>query len=550
MIGYTLTGLAVLGVLLLLINPTLLPSLELSRWTRRIPLIVAVILAGLLPLLLIPGLWYETRLRNYMPIGVPAMQGSLSPVALRALLIWVILALLLPFVVYVIPPVLRAILVDDEPTLVARIDALSQRVNEMDGSAPVNNAFAGLIAVLNSQLWTSQQTQIDQMIYDLQLISNANPHNNSMLIQSAISQLQVLHETTNSAYRAEIISNIRERLQLAITIASNQVQPSEPLEQQCRDQWQAAYEDQSVVVDPACYNFLVITLLTDLGQMENLQMPIRTRAGVLAEVRQLATDPSLLPVPRAQIESNIAALENRLPVPPTLLLLNWSYLVFWFTAVSLTSLFCTICASSAMEKRIGWLDPHVPQPIFCDLNLMTNVVEWELTKREFVGKPQWLQIERNSIGGLDLVGLIGVDSSPGESDNSSTTEIHKTKYQIVSDMWANITAIKALTSDTSMSFQTGQETDIVFDNSVNEIHNSEQVARQKEVEIARYVVRTYFSEGELQELCLDLQLEYEDLAGNSRIAKARELVLLMYRHNRGTELMNKLRELRPGLEIW
>ncbi|HUM71475.1 MAG TPA: hypothetical protein PLK31_21815, partial [Chloroflexota bacterium] len=445
-IGRGLTVLAVAGIVILLLFPTILPSLELGRWTRWLPLIIAVILAGLLPLLLIPGLWYPTRIRNHLAQVAPNLTGSASPAALRALFIWGILALLLPIVLYVTPPLLGE--VNDAifhrspaPTLVARIDVVSQRMNELDESAPVNNAFAGLTAVLNTQLRACEKTQIDQMIADLQAIAAASPHGNLLLINSATNQLHRIREMADISCRQDMIENVSTTLQPIISANAIQPLPSNMTLQQCRVQWQAANEGQNVVVDPTCYNFMLAAILTDLGRINDTQMPIRNRAGILAEARLLATDPNLLPGVQSQIAGNIATLEKSLPGTASAPLLNLRYLVFWFTAVSLTSLLCTICAFKVLDQRIEWLDPHVPRPIFTSIAGMTRVAVWEanhsLEIGPFINNIQWTRAVRNEVGGIDLVGFF---RDPPEllPDGTLNSLVRAQRYGVSTDMWCRI----------------------------------------------------------------------------------------------------------------
>ncbi len=446
LIGCALTLLAGVGIVILRVDLTILPDLELNRWTRWLPLLIAVVLVGLLPLWLIPGLWYETRLRKYMTDVVPAMKDSLSPAALRTVLIWGILALLLPFVIYVIPPLLRQLVNVDfgpRPTLVEQIDTVSGQIDQLPESAPVTNAFVGLTAVLNTQLRACEKTQIDQMIADLQAIASTSPHGNLLLVTRTSDVLSVIRETADDACRNQLIQKVRSTLQPVVNETNPYPLSNNLTLQQCRDQWQAANDGQNVVVDPACYNFLLLTLLGDLGRIENSQAPIWNRAGILAEVRQLVADPNLLPGPRAQIASHIATLENSLQASaePSEPWLNWRYLVFWFTAVSLTALLSSICAFQTLNQRIDWLDPHVPRPIFTSVANMTRVAVWEakhaLEIDGYEHRIQWTRAIRNEVGGIDLVGFF---RDPPEllSDGTMSNLVRAQRYGVSTDMWCHI----------------------------------------------------------------------------------------------------------------
>lgn len=63
----------------------------------------------------------------------------------------------------------------------------------------------------------------------------------------------------------------------------------------------------------------------------------------------------------------------------------------------------------------------------------------------------------------------------------------------------------------------------------------------------RKVLAVYFSEQEIRDLCFELSVDYEDLGGEGKSAKARELTLLLERHGRLLDLEQMCRELRPAL---
>jgi Effector-associated domain 7/GRAM domain len=65
----------------------------------------------------------------------------------------------------------------------------------------------------------------------------------------------------------------------------------------------------------------------------------------------------------------------------------------------------------------------------------------------------------------------------------------------------------------------------------------------------RKKIATHFSDDEIKTLCFDLGIEYENLAGDGREAKARELVIHCERTGRIPRLVDKCQELRPNV-IW
>jgi DNA-binding NtrC family response regulator len=63
----------------------------------------------------------------------------------------------------------------------------------------------------------------------------------------------------------------------------------------------------------------------------------------------------------------------------------------------------------------------------------------------------------------------------------------------------------------------------------------------------RRILDTRFAEGELRTLCYDLDLDYDDLPGDRKADKARELVRHLERHDRISELVEIGKELRPDV---
>jgi hypothetical protein len=62
----------------------------------------------------------------------------------------------------------------------------------------------------------------------------------------------------------------------------------------------------------------------------------------------------------------------------------------------------------------------------------------------------------------------------------------------------------------------------------------------------RDVLTTYFSNSELQSLAFDLDIDYDDLPGNTKSAKARELIVYLDRRGRLDELVRLVRIQRPN----
>jgi len=70
---------------------------------------------------------------------------------------------------------------------------------------------------------------------------------------------------------------------------------------------------------------------------------------------------------------------------------------------------------------------------------------------------------------------------------------------------------------------------------------------KKRLDPMYYLVDMLYNQEELRMLCIDLEVGFDDLSGQTKQAKARELVLWMNRWGRFSELLNKVQEDRPKI---
>jgi hypothetical protein len=71
--------------------------------------------------------------------------------------------------------------------------------------------------------------------------------------------------------------------------------------------------------------------------------------------------------------------------------------------------------------------------------------------------------------------------------------------------------------------------------------------RSKHLGKLRKILAERFSEDELRTFCFDLNVDYEDLPGEGKAAKARELLALYERHHRVDELIQLGQQTRPDI---
>jgi len=76
---------------------------------------------------------------------------------------------------------------------------------------------------------------------------------------------------------------------------------------------------------------------------------------------------------------------------------------------------------------------------------------------------------------------------------------------------------------------------------------AERTSERKLLAGLRQILVSRFDEGDLRTLCFDLGVEYDDLPGEGKANKARELVAYLKRRNRIGELLETGKRLRPDI---
>ena len=115
-----------------------------------------------------------------------------------------------------------------------------------------------------------------------------------------------------------------------------------------------------------------------------------------------------------------------------------NFLKIWFKFVGLVSLICSLLAWLAVNHLVTSYDAHIPQPIYHSMSNMTRVGRWEANKalkaREVTEETvQWMDVQRNSIGGLSLTGLLR--DRPHSPD---TDKVRAQQYHVQTDRWCHI----------------------------------------------------------------------------------------------------------------
>lgn len=83
-------------------------------------------------------------------------------------------------------------------------------------------------------------------------------------------------------------------------------------------------------------------------------------------------------------------------------------------------------------------------------------------------------------------------------------------------------------------------------NSSSGEHETKTLSEQEQLTALRQLLIQHFNDGELQTLCFDLGVDYENLPGQAKADKARELVEYVQRRNRLAYLVQMCQQLRPN----
>ena len=204
---------------------------------------------------------------------------------------------------------------------------------------------------------------------------------------------------------------------------------------------------------------IVITSLKDLREdlnvRDNALPPIpemareQTSSWMIAVLSQTRLD--LDTMDQTQLDKlmlNLSEIETIVQGAPPYNFSNMvDFLTVWLKFIGLISLICSILAWLAVNHVAGSYDTHIPQPIYHSMSTMTRVGRWEANKalkaREITRKVQWMDVQRNAIGGVLLTGLLRDMPHSPEAD-----KVRAQQFTVNTDRWchivdANITDIMA-----------------------------------------------------------------------------------------------------------
>ncbi len=177
-----------------------------------------------------------------------------------------------------------------------------------------------------------------------------------------------------------------------------------------------------------------------------------TAVRILTEIAEAIEADNLDDVAIKQAENRIYALEKYIELAGISLSvtadtnqrsnIDIQYLRTWFLFVTTASFISLVFPTIAVTSYVGRINALLPRPIYFSLSNMTRVVVWEAKRTlEIMGNMrhvQWMNAQRNHLGGIDLEGLHRDLPDFGTEGHSISTRVQAQKLTIRSDMWGKI----------------------------------------------------------------------------------------------------------------
>lgn len=118
--------------------------------------------------------------------------------------------------------------------------------------------------------------------------------------------------------------------------------------------------------------------------------------------------------------------------------LPWTFIYIWCVFIGLASIISLSTTASAVEAFVRRIDRQLPPPIFYSVANMTRIVAWEakhaLEIRGNMEHVQWMDVQRNEQGGIDLVGLHRENHNGAPPDGLVLAQ----RYFVRTDHWGRI----------------------------------------------------------------------------------------------------------------
>jgi hypothetical protein len=310
------------------------------------------------------------------------------------------------------------------------------------------------------EIWQARYESInafEQMVANLKMILSGDAKiGNAALLASAIDELETIRELDTVECHPNLLAGVALLLQ-TYQISNDQVM-NELVNTGCDAQiaeFEALNGIQLTNLDPACHKQMIDHIVSKLKaqEIEFSQQKMATATSeeikiwmvaVLNGIRNLAADSPDTNL-QNQIATDIASLEKLIMPPPPNEYLeklkeNADFVFIWMKYVGATLIVASIVAIWFTYETEREYDEHLPRPVFYTVSHMTQTAKWEINRtlepRGLAEHIQWMKVERNREGGINLTGLFR--DPPDLKNGEPTDKVLAQEYVIITDPWCYI----------------------------------------------------------------------------------------------------------------
>lgn len=400
----------------------------------------AVIAVGLLPLFIIPTLWSDYRLRNYLDDVAPDAPEGTTPQWKAAFTIWGFF-LLFVFVLMLLRPirVWVADLFQPEETPVGQLNTLIANSQELDllyesGNQSVINSYHNLANLLNRERKYAEcdNANLEERVAELEAARNTEVN----MFAFALERLRAIPDT---------VPEVCQKLLYIEAVAILKAVQAEGLNDAC------------LGLGPQCDDTFALDTITEIetiiASMPDPPAPYssETAAGrnqILATAQGKLIAGNYTPATGSLIAANVSTLDNALLATndEKSLGVDWMILISLLVTAFLSWYSGTTFGISAMKKRAEKIDSQLPRPIYSDLTNMTRLAIWELKKsleaETYIDHVQWMEASHDAAGGLILIGLHrGLPEFNAFGMRTGST-VRAQRYEIRTNRWVRVISAK------------------------------------------------------------------------------------------------------------
>lgn len=439
-----------------------------KKLSRSIIYLVILGLAGLLTFFIITSQWRALRDYKYLSrISEITSSKFISPPIMTSLILIGIFVFLIPVLYFFLTPITRnwaktTLNSKPQPSQIQQIDTLMAEIpgfynGNPDKHLTLTNIVGHLQKTLYEQRSVCSSIELEQMTTNLKMVLSGDAKiGNAALLASAINELEMIQEFDTTECHPNLLTGVALLLQ-TYQLSNNQV-TNTTTNANCLDQItakEAISGQQFVNLDPACHQQLINHIISriELQERDFSQIEISTAApeeikvwmlSVLNGIRNLVIDSPDGNL-QTQIATDLTSLENLvMPSPPDefaeKLSENTDFVFDWVRYVGVTMIAASIVAVWFCYQTEEEYDSHLPRPVFYTVSHMTQTAKWEINRtlepRGLAEHIQWVKVERNREGGINLTGLF---RDPPDLENGGPTEkVRAQEYVIVTDPWCHI----------------------------------------------------------------------------------------------------------------